>query len=136
MPLFSRYDLEEQIDRIYQRKVELPSGGSIVIDGTEALTAIDVNSGRSTRGGSQEETAFKTNLEAASEVARQLRLRDIGGLVVVDFIDMRSPKHQRETEKTMRDAMKDDKARTTASRISENGLLEINRQRLKKALQL
>jgi len=136
MPLFSRFNLEEQIDRIYQRKVELPSGGSIVIDGTEALTAIDVNSGRATRGGSQEETAFETNLEAAREVARQLRLRDIGGLVVVDFIDMRSSKHQREVEKTMRDAMKDDKARTNASRLSENGLLEINRQRLKKALQL
>ena len=136
MPLFSRFNLEEQIDRIYQRKVELPSGGSIVIDGTEALTAIDVNSGRATRGGSQEETAYATNLEAAREVARQLRLRDIGGLVVVDFIDMRSPKHRREVEKTMRDAMKDDKARTNASRLSENGLLEINRQRLKKALQL
>ncbi len=136
MPLFSRFDLEEQIDRIYRRKVDLPSGGSIVIDGTEALTAIDVNSGRSNRGGSQEETAYATNLEAAREVARQLRLRDIGGLVVVDFIDMRSPKHQREVEKTMRDSMKDDKARTNASRLSENGLLEINRQRLKKALQL
>ena len=136
MPLFSRYNLEEQIDRIYQRKVQLPSGGSIVIDGTEALTAIDVNSGRATRGGSQEETAYATNLEAAREVARQLRLRDIGGLVVVDFIDMRAPKHQREVEKTMRDSMKDDKARTNASRLSDNGLLEINRQRLKKALQL
>ena len=136
MPLFSRYELEEQIDRIYQRKVELPSGGSIVIDGTEALTAIDVNSGRATRGGSQEETAYKTNLEAAREVARQLRMRDIGGLMVVDFIDMRSSKHRREVEKAVRDAMKDDKARTTASRLSENGLLEINRQRLKKALQL
>jgi ribonuclease E len=136
MPLFSRFDLEEQIDRIYQRKVELPSGGSIVIDGTEALTAIDVNSGRATRGGSQEETAYTTNLEAAREVARQLRLRDIGGLVVVDFIDMRMPKHRREVEKTMRDSMKDDKARTNASKLSENGLLEINRQRLKKALQL
>jgi ribonuclease E len=136
MPLFSRFDLEEQIDRIYQRKVELPNGGSIVIDGTEALTAIDVNSGRATRGGSQEETAYKTNLEAAREVARQLRLRDIGGLVVVDFIDMRHPKHRREVEKTMRDSMKDDKARTHASKLSENGLLEINRQRLKKALQL
>jgi len=136
MPLFSRYQLEEQIDRIYQRKVVLPSGGSIVIDGTEALTAIDVNSGRATRGGSQEETAYNTNLEAAREVARQLRMRDIGGLMVVDFIDMRSSKHRREVEKTMRDAMKDDKARTTASRLSENGLLEINRQRLKKALQL
>jgi len=136
MPLFSRFQLEEQIDRIYQRKVELPSGGSIVIDGTEALTAIDVNSGRATRGKSQEETAVATNLEAAREVARQLRMRDIGGLVVVDFIDMRSVKHRREVEKTVRDSMKDDKARTTASRLSENGLLEINRQRLKKALQL
>ena len=136
MPLFSRYNLEEQIDRIYQRKVQLPSGGSIVIDGTEALTAIDVNSGRANRGGSQEETAYATNLEAAREVARQLRLRDIGGLVVVDFIDMRASKHQREVEKTMRDSMKDDKARTNASRLSDNGLLEINRQRLKKALQL
>ncbi len=136
MPLFSRYELEDQIDRIYQRRVGLPSGGSIVIDGTEALTAIDVNSGRATRGGSQEETAYKINLEAAREVARQLRLRDIGGLVVVDFIDMRSAKNQREVEKTMRDAMKDDKARFTVGRISPNGLLEINRQRLKKALQL
>jgi ribonuclease E len=136
MPLFSRFDLEEQIDRIYQRKVELPSGGSIVIDGTEALTAIDVNSGRATRGSSQEETAFATNMEAAREVARQLRLRDIGGLVVVDFIDMRHLKHRREVEKTMRDSMKDDKARTHASKLSDNGLLEINRQRLKKALQL
>ncbi len=136
MPLFSRYELEEQIDRIYQRKVILPSGGSIVIDGTEALTAIDVNSGRATRGSSQEETAFNINIEAAREVARQLRMRDIGGLVVVDFIDMRSNKHQREVEKTVRDAMKDDKARTASSRLSENGLLEINRQRLKKALQL
>ncbi len=136
MPLFSRYELEEQIDRIYQRKVNLPSGGSIVIDGTEALTAIDVNSGRATRGGSQEETAHTTNIEAALEVARQLRMRDIGGLVVVDFIDMRSAKNRRDVEKTMRDAMKDDKARTAASRLSENGLLEINRQRLKKALQL
>ena len=136
MPLFSRYQLEEQIDRIYQRKVELPSGGSIVIDGTEALTAIDVNSGRATRGGSQEETAYNTNLEAAREVARQLRMRDIGGLMVVDFIDMRSSKHRRAVEKTMREAMKDDKARTSTSRLSENGLLEINRQRLKKALQL
>jgi ribonuclease E len=136
MPLFSRFDLEEQIDRIFRRKVELPSGGSIVIDGTEALTAVDVNSGRATRGSSQEETAFSTNMEAAREVARQLRLRDIGGLVVVDFIDMRLAKHRREVEKTMRDAMKDDKARTNASKLSENGLLEINRQRLKKALQL
>jgi ribonuclease E len=136
MPLFSRYELEEQIDRIYQRQIGLPSGGSIVIDGTEALTAIDVNSGRATRGANQEETAYKTNLEAAREVARQLRLRDIGGLMVVDFIDMRSSKHQRAVEKAMRDAMKNDKARSSVGRLSDNGLLEINRQRLKKALQL
>ena len=136
MPLFSRYELEPQIDRIYQRKVELPSGGSIVIDGTEALTAIDVNSGRSKGGSSQENTAFTTNMEAAREVARQLRLRDIGGLMVVDFIDMRSMKNRREVERTQREAMKDDRAKFTVSRISANGLLEINRQRLKKALQL
>jgi len=136
LPLFSRFELESQIEKIYLRKVELPSGGSIVIDGTEALTAIDVNSGRATRGGSQEETAHATNMEAAKEVARQLRMRDIGGLVVVDFIDMRSAKHRRNVEKAMRDAMKDDKAKHTTSRLSDNGLLEINRQRLKKALQL
>ncbi|HSN54316.1 MAG TPA: Rne/Rng family ribonuclease [Candidatus Sulfomarinibacteraceae bacterium] len=136
LPLFSKYELESQIERIYLRKVELPSGGSIVIDGTEALTAIDVNSGRATRGGSQEETAHTTNMEAATEVARQLRMRDIGGLVVVDFIDMRSSKHRGAVEKAMRDAMKDDKAKHTTSRLSPNGLLEINRQRLKKALQL
>lgn len=136
MPLFSRFELEEQIDRIYQRKVELPAGGSIVIDGTEALTAIDVNSGRSRKGGSQEDTAVNTNLEAAREVARQLRLRDIGGLMVVDFIDMRSMKNRREVERTMREAMKDDRAKFTVSRLSPNGLLEINRQRLKKELKL
>jgi ribonuclease E len=136
MPLFSRFQLEEQIDRIYLRKVELPSGASIVIEGTEALTAIDVNSGRATRASSQEETASNTNLETAREVARQLRLRDIGGLVVVDFIDMRSPNHRRDVERALRDAMKDDKARFTVGRISPNGLLEINRQRLKKELKL
>jgi ribonuclease E len=136
LPLFSRYQLENQIEKIYLRQVDLPSGGSIVIDGTEALTAIDVNSGRATRGGSQEETAHTTNREAAQEVARQLRMRDIGGLVVVDFIDMRSSKHRRNVEKAMRDAMKDDKAKHTTSRLSANGLLEINRQRLRKALQL
>jgi len=136
LPLFSRYELESQIEKIFLRKVDLPSGGSIVIDGTEALTAIDVNSGRATRGKSQEETAHRTNMEAAKEVARQLRMRDIGGLVVVDFIDMRGSKHRRDVEKAMRDAMKDDKAKHTTSRLSDNGLLEINRQRLKKALQL
>ncbi len=136
LPLFSKYQLESQIEKIYLRKFDLPAGGSIVIDGTEALTAIDVNSGRATRGGSQEETAFATNMEAAIEVARQLRMRDIGGLIVVDFIDMRSSKHRRNVEKAIRDAMKDDKAKHTTSRLSANGLLEINRQRLKKALQL
>ncbi len=136
LPLFSRYQLEPQIEKIYLRQVELPSGGSIVIDGTEALTAIDVNSGRATRGHSQEETAHHTNMEAAEEVARQLRMRDIGGLVVVDFIDMRSSKHRQNVEKAMRDAMKDDKAKQSTSRLSPNGLLEINRQRLRKALQL
>ncbi|NOZ93140.1 MAG: Rne/Rng family ribonuclease [Acidobacteria bacterium] len=136
MPLFSRYNLEDQLERIFQPRVELPSGGSIVIEGTEALTAIDVNSGRSTRGGSQSETAFKTNLEAIAEVARQLRLRDIGGLVVVDLIDMDSPKHRKTIEKAMRDALKADRARVSVGRISPNGLLEINRQRLKTPLVL
>jgi ribonuclease E len=136
IPLFSRYDLESQIDRIYERRVDLPSGGSIVIDATEALTAIDVNSGRSTRAATQEETALNTNVEAAAEVARQLRLRDIGGIVVVDFIDMRAAKGQRKVEKVLKDAMKVDKARSTVGRISPNGLLEINRQRIQQALQL
>ena len=136
MPLFSRFDLEPQIDRIYQRRVDLPSGGSIVIDGTEALTAIDVNSGRSRGASSQEDTATATNLEAAAEVARQLRLRDIGGLVVVDFIDMRSMKHRRDVERTLRDAMKDDRAKFSVGRLSANGLLEINRQRITKELKL
>ncbi len=136
LPLFSRFDLEPQIDRIYERRVELPSGGSIVIDATEALTAIDVNSGRSTRAATQEETAIHTNLEAAAEVARQLRLRDLGGLVVVDFIDMRASKNQRRVEKEVKDAMKADKARSSVGRISSNGLLEINRQRIQQALQV
>lgn len=136
LPLFSRFELEPQIDRIYERRVELPSGGSIVIDATEALTAIDVNSGRSTRAATQEETAIHTNLEAAAEVARQLRLRDIGGLVVVDFIDMRASKNQRRVEKAVKDAMKADKARSQVGRISPNGLLEINRQRIQQALQV
>ena len=135
-PLFSVYDLEPQIENIFERHAELPSGGSIVIDPTEALTAIDVNSGRSRKGSSQEETAAGTNVEAAAEVGRQLRLRDIGGLIVVDFIDMRSPRNRRKVEKAMRDAMKADKARASVGRISANGLLEINRQRIHQALQL
>jgi ribonuclease E len=136
MPLFSRFAVEPQIDSIYARTVALPGGGSIVIDATEALTAIDVNSGKASRGSSQEESIYAVNLQAAKEAARQLRLRDIGGLVVVDFIDMRSRKHEREVEKALRDAMKADKARATIGRISPNGLLEINRQRIKQALQL
>jgi ribonuclease E len=135
-PLFSRFDVEKHIHGIYDRKVNLPGGGSIVIDRTEALTAIDVNSGRSTKAGSQEETALNTNVEAASEIARQLRLRDIGGLVVVDFIDMRSSKHRAKVEKEMSEAMKVDKARHTVGRISSNGLVEINRQRIRKELNL
>jgi len=135
-PLFSRFKLEPQIAAIYRRQVPLPSGGSLVIDGTEALTAIDVNSGKATRGESQKDTALNTNLEAADEVARQLRLRDIGGLVVVDFIDMRTQKHQRAVEKAVKEAMKPDKARSHTSKLSANGLLEINRQRVGQALTL
>ncbi len=134
LPLFTRYRVEQHIDRIYERKAPLPSGGSIVIDATEALTAIDVNSGRATQHGNHDESILNVNIEAAKEVARQLRLRDIGGLVVVDFIDMRTRKHQSKLEKMMRDAMKVDKARYSVGRISPNGLLEINRQRIKQAL--
>ncbi len=136
VPLFSRYNLDAQIETIHARRVNLPSGGYILIEPTEALISVDVNSGRSTREKSQEDTAFRTNLEAADEVARQLRLRDLGGLVVVDFIDMAASKHNREVEKRLKDALKLDKARTYVGRISENGLCEINRQRLKQALAL
>src|SRR5262245_8762132 len=130
-PLFARYQLEEQLEAIYSQKVELKSGGSIVIDPTEALVSIDVNSGRATKEKGIEETAFKTNMEAAQEIARQLRLRDLGGLIVIDFIDMRNVKHEQEIEKTLRQALKRDKARTQVSRISQFGLLELSRQRLK-----
>jgi ribonuclease E len=136
LPLFSRYRIETQIDRIYERVAPLPGGGSIVIDTTEALTAVDVNSGRATRTIDHDESIFNINCEAAHEVARQLRLRDIGGLVVVDFIDMRLRKHQNKLEKVMREAMRFDKARYSVGRISPNGLLEINRQRIKQALRL
>ena len=117
-PLFAKYQLEEQLETVYSHKVHLKQGGSIVIDQTEALVAIDVNSGRATREKSIEETAFKTNTEAAQEVARQLRLRDLGGLIVIDFIDMRNAKHNQEIEKTLRQAVKRDKARTQVGRIS------------------
>ncbi len=132
-PIFSRFGLEAQIESIYKRRVQLRSGGSIVIDGTEALTAIDVNSGGSMRGGSQEETAYKTNVEAATEIARQLRLRDLGGIVVVDFIDMRQQQHINDVERTLREAMRPDKARHDIGRISRLGLLEVSRQRLRPA---
>ncbi|MGV8042652.1 MAG: ribonuclease E/G [Thermoanaerobaculaceae bacterium] len=133
MPLFARFDLEPQIESILQRSVALPGGGSIVIDTTEALTAIDVNSGKA-RSQSQDEAIFQVNKEAAREVARQLRLRDLGGLVVVDFIDMRPSRHQREVERTLREALKPDRARCWVGKISPNGLLEINRQRIKQSL--
>ncbi len=132
-PIFSHFNVESQIESIYKRRVPLPSGGSIVVDGTEALTAIDVNSGRSIRGANQEETAVRTNVEAATEIARQLRLRDLGGLIVIDFIDMRNAQHVSEVEKTLRDAMRQDKARRDIGRISHFGLLEVSRQRLRPA---
>ena len=132
-PIFSRFGLETQIESIYKRRVALKSGGSIVIDGTEALTAIDVNSGGSMRGTNQEETAHKTNLEAAREVARQLRLRDLGGIIVVDFIDMRVQSHITDVERALREAMRPEKARHDVGRISRLGLLEISRQRLRPA---
>ncbi|QEH08675.1 ribonuclease E [Histophilus somni] len=134
VPLFSHYQIESQIESAFQREVRLPSGGSIVIDATEALTAIDINSARSTRGGDIEETALNTNLEAADEIARQLRLRDLGGLIVIDFIDMTPVRHQREVENRMREAVRQDRARIQISRISRFGLLEMSRQRLSPSL--
>jgi ribonuclease E len=133
-PLFNRYQIESQIENAYERQVRLPSGGAIVVDATEALTAIDVNSARATKGGDIEETAFNTNLEAADEVARQMRLRDLGGLVVIDFIDMASNRHQREVENRLTNALKHDRARVQIGRISRFGLLEMSRQRLRPSL--
>ena len=133
-PLFNRYQIESQIESAYERTVRLPSGGALVIDQTEALTAIDVNSARATKGGDIEETALNTNLEAAEEVARQLRLRDLGGLVVIDFIDMSSSKHQRDVENKLQNALKYDRARVQIGRISRFGLLEMSRQRLRNSL--
>ncbi|MDR7193060.1 Rne/Rng family ribonuclease [Luteimonas terrae] len=134
VPLFNRYQIESQIESAYERTVRLPSGGALVIDQTEALTAIDVNSARATKGGDIEETAFNTNLEAAEEVARQLRLRDLGGLVVIDFIDMSSNKHQRDVENKLQNALKYDRARVQQNKISKFGLLEMSRQRLRASL--
>ncbi len=133
-PLFSRFQIETQIENAFERNVRLPSGGSIVIDQTEALTAIDINSARATKGSDIEDTAFNTNLEAASEIARQLRIRDMGGLIVIDFIDMDSPRHQREVEDRLKDALRHDRARVQIGRISRFGLLEMSRQRLRPSL--
>jgi hypothetical protein len=132
-PLFSAYDIDDEIARTWQRTVRLPSGGAIVIDPTEALVAIDVNSAQATKEKDHEETAFKTNLEAADEIARQLRLRDLGGIVIIDFIDHEVRKHDREVERRLKDALKADKARTAIGRISRNGVLEMTRQRLRQA---
>ena len=134
VPLFSRYQIESQIEAAFRRELRLPSGGSIVIDHTEALTSIDINSARATKGSDIEETALNTNLEAADEVARQLRLRDLGGLFVIDFIDMTPSRNQREVENRLKDAMKEDRARVQIGRISRFGLLEMSRQRLRPSL--
>ncbi len=134
VPLFSRYQIESQIETAYNREVSLPSGGSIVIDYTEALTSIDINSARATKGSDIEETALNTNIEAADEIARQLRLRDLGGLFVIDFIDMMANRNQKAVENQLRDAMKIDRARIQTSRISRFGLLEMSRQRLRPSL--
>ena len=134
VPLFTRFQIESQIDAAYQRRVRLPSGGTLVFDTTEALVSIDVNSARATQGSDINETAFNTNLEAAVEISRQLKLRDLGGLVVIDFIDMGSNRHQREVEQRLRQALDSDRARVQISRISRFGLLELSRQRLRPSL--
>ena len=133
-PIFSRYQVEEQIETITSNKVPLPSGGSIVLDQTEALVAIDVNSGRMASEQGIEATAFKSNMEAAAEIGRQLRLRDLGGLIVIDFIDMRDRKNNRDVEKTLKNSLKNDKAKLTVGKISQFGLLEMSRQRIRPAL--
>src|SRR5690554_1509795 len=134
VPLFNRFQIESQIETAFDRQVKLPSGGSIVIDHTEALVSIDINSARATKGGDIEETALQTNLEAAEEIARQLRLRDIGGLIVIDFIDMTPAKNQRAVEERVRESLEADRARVQVGRISRLGLLEMSRQRLRPSL--
>ncbi len=134
VPLFSRFQIEHQIESAYSRQVNLPAGGAIVIDHTEALVSVDVNSARATKGSDVEQTAYNTNLEAADEIARQMRLRDLGGLIVIDFIDMEEPKHQREVENRLRDALHHDRARVQTGKISRFGLLEMSRQRLQPSL--
>lgn len=134
VPLFTRYQIETQIESVFNREVRLPAGGAIVIDHAEAMVCIDINSARATRGGDIEETALNTNLEAADEIARQLRLRDLGGLIVIDFIDMSSPRNQREVENRLKEALKMDRARVQVGRISRFGLLEMSRQRIRNSL--
>ena len=134
VPLFSRFQIEHQIETAYSRSVNLPSGGAVVFDHTEALVSIDVNSARATRGADIEETAFRTNLEAAEEVARQLRLRDLGGLIVIDFIDMENSRNQRDVENRLRDSLRYDRARVQVGKISRFGLMELSRQRLRPSL--
>jgi len=134
-PIFSEYGIEKQIEQIYSNRVPLKSGGSIVIDSTEALISIDVNSGRSTKAKGVESTAFKTNLEATKEIAKQLRLRDIGGLLVIDFIDMKEPKHEREIIKQLKEEIKKDRAKISYSPISKFGLMELSRQRLRPSIE-
>jgi len=134
-PIFDQYKIEEQIETVYRNKVPLPSGGSIVVNPTEALISIDVNSGRGTLGDDAESMVFKTNLEATLEIARQLRLRDVGGLIVIDFIDMKDRKHIREVEKVLREELKKDRAKTDLSHISKFGLMELSRQRLRPSIE-
>jgi ribonuclease E len=134
-PIFSKYQLENQIASVFENRVELKSGGTIVIEQAEALVAVDVNSGKGTRHGSIEQTAYKTNIEAAEEIVRQLRLRDLGGLIVIDFIDMKDPKHKAAVEKAIKTHLKEDKARTNIGRISRFGLMEMSRQRLRPSIE-
>jgi ribonuclease E len=136
IPLFHKYKIEDEIRRIHSRHVELKSGGSIVIEQTEALVAIDVNSGRYRKHENAEQTALKINIEAAKEIARQLKLRDMGGLIICDFIDMRDGKNRREVEKAFRAALRDDRARSRILRISAFGIIEMTRQRVRPSLQL
>ncbi|MDE5284675.1 MAG: ribonuclease E/G, partial [Candidatus Blochmannia sp. A2] len=134
IPLFSHYQIESQINSAFQREVRLPSGGSIIIDSTEALTAIDINSSRSKKGIDIQSTALNTNIEAVDEISRQLRLRDVGGLIVIDFIDMISIRHQQEIENRLREILREDRARIQIGHISRFGLLEMSRQRLNSSL--
>ena len=135
VPLFHKYEIEKEISKIQSRRVELPSGGSVVIDQTEAIVAIDVNSGRSRSHTSAEQTAYKINIEAAAEIGRQLRLRDMGGLIICDFIDMREEKHRREVEKTFRNSLRTDRARSRVLKMSRFGIIELTRQRMRPSLE-